>query len=102
MKRYPKAKLKSTPRKKPPCCNPDCHSHGVEYCRGLCELCYRSLRRLIEIKKLLTWTDAEERGLCRTIRPFSARRFPLVTAAGNGSSQNGQNGHTARNGAKAK
>ena len=66
-------KLKAT-RKRPRCCNPDCPTKGVEYTRGLCEPCYRSLRRMIEAGKVDSWEAAEDSALCRVRRPVGRWR----------------------------
>ena len=72
-----KTKHKPTTTRKPKCINPDCPTKGIEYTRGLCEPCYRTLRRLIEIKKSLTWEEAENRALCRKRKPSGFKRFPI-------------------------
>jgi len=78
-----KPKTQSHPARKPKCVNPDCPSKGEEYSRGLCELCYRSLRHLIVKTNRLPggWKEAEDRGLCRAPKPAGMRRFPVVAAA---------------------
>lgn len=78
MKTKPRSKsTRSTPAR---CVNPDCTTRGPEYARGLCEPCYRVLRRLVTVTKKLTWEEAENQGLCRGPKPAGSRRFPLVAA----------------------
>lgn len=67
--------------KQKPCMNPDCRTHGGKaQFLGLCEACYRALKRLIA-KDVLSLDEAVERGLCRQKRPAGSRRFPGVVGA---------------------
>jgi len=73
-----KPKHKSSTTRKPKCINPDCPTKGTEYTRGLCEPCYRTLRRLIEVKHVIAdWEEAESRALCRKRKPSGFKRFPI-------------------------
>lgn len=67
-------------RKKEQCFNLDCKSNGTRknaYVRGLCENCYRTVLRLIEAGKLASISEAEDRGLCRSVREPGSSRFPV-------------------------
>lgn len=60
------------------CINPDCHSSGANakpIALGLCEACYRALRRVC--KELgITTAEAAERGWCRPRTRRGSKRFP--------------------------
>jgi hypothetical protein len=70
-------------RKDNVCVNPDCSSVGNQtklIARGLCDGCYRALRRLC--KQLgITLEDAADRGWCRHRRVKGSQRFPYAKGA---------------------
>lgn len=59
----------------PTCMNQNCPNHGTVYARGLCELCYRALQRMIRLGRI-TIGAAEKRGLCLP-KSSGSKRFPL-------------------------
>jgi len=64
------------------CMNPDCQSPRpaeAKY-RGLCEACYRALKRLVEAGNI-TWAEAEEQGACLAPRPAGSSRWPTIAGA---------------------
>jgi hypothetical protein len=69
--------------RKKKCINPDCRSTGKSAkpaVRGLCEACYRALKRLIKAGKL-TEQEAYDRGLWLKSQPPGAKRFPEEAGA---------------------
>jgi len=62
------------------CMNHSCCSPATKrqvFARGLCENCYRTLRRMIQAEKL-TWGDAENMNLALPPWHVGKKRFPRV------------------------